>query len=127
MNIYIPLTYIRKTLNDPSLSVYTFDSRLVALNPFSPSFKIHRPFAITVSNPRDSASASTSLSKLPGCNQTRWTPLVDASFSDLSVTGGGVRKLREVDDGASRSEILFVTGIDSMVEAVGLIGRTGRS
>jgi hypothetical protein len=52
---------------------------------------------------------------------------VDASFSDLSVTGGGVRKLREVDDGASRSEILFVTGIDSMVEAVGLIGRTGRS
>lgn len=38
-----------------------------------------------------------------------------------------MRKLNEVDDGAWRSEILFVTGIDSMVDCVGLIGRTGRS
>lgn len=77
---------------------------------------------MTVSNPIDSTSDKTSLSKLPGCNHTRCTPFFEASCSDLSVIFGGVRKLKDVDEGDSRSDTLFVTGRDSMVEAVGLIG-----
>jgi hypothetical protein len=38
------------------------------------------------------------------------------------VIFGGVRKLKDVDEDDSRSDMLFVTGRDSMVVAVGLIG-----
>ena len=105
---------------------YTFDSLLLAFNPFSPSTKIHRPWAMTVSNPNDSASARTPSSKLPGCNQTLCIPFWAASWRDFKVTCGGVRKLKEVEDGHWRSEMVFLTGNDSMVDTVGLIGCTGR-
>lgn len=105
---------------------YALDSRLLAFNPFSPSFRMHLPFAMTVSNPIDSASARMSLSKLPGCNHTRCTPFFDASWRDFNVIWGGVRKLKDVDEGDSRSDMLFVTERDSIEEAVGLIGCTGR-
>ena len=95
-------------------TLYTFDCRALAFNPFSPSTRMHFPPAITVSNPNPSTSSITPSSKLPGCNHTCLIPLSFASFRLLLVTWGGVRKLSDVVDGDSKAEMLFTTGRDSI-------------